>query len=90
MTLKQTLLAVADIYVGEAEVHGGKSLARISTIVLNQGGFFDRLRSGKTCTLDSFEAVLRWFSDADNWPARSIPEQINTILRSPVRDLAGA
>ncbi|WP_395830293.1 hypothetical protein [Elstera sp.] len=44
----------------------GLSEARISTLIVNQGGLFGRLRAGKTCTVDTFLAVKRWF--ADHWP----------------------
>lgn len=78
--LRDTLLSVADAYTDELASHGGKSLARISTIVLNQGRFFQRLRDGKTCTLDSFEAVLLWFALPANWPAGTIPPSAATLL----------
>ena len=81
LNLRETLLAVADAYAGQRQLRGGASLARISTIVLNQGGFFQRLRVGKTCTLDSFEALLRWFAVAENWPNCTIPDDIARLMQ---------
>ncbi|WP_054731609.1 hypothetical protein [Sphingopyxis macrogoltabida] len=78
--LRNALLSVADAYTDEINMHGGKSLARVSTIVLNQGRFFQRLRDGKTCTLDSFEAVLEWFSSPANWPGGTIPPAAADML----------
>jgi len=72
--LRESLLHIAAIYEMETNAHGGRSLARIATIVLNRGAFFDRLRTGKTCTLNSFEAAISWFEDPQNWPDGSIPD----------------
>lgn len=44
----------------------GRSVARVATIVHNQGQFFDGLSQGKACTVDTYMKVLRWFSE--NWP----------------------
>ena len=41
-----SLLRVADAYAAQAAEHGGKSLARVATIVVNRGSFFERLRDG--------------------------------------------
>lgn len=87
INLRTSLLALADAYSGEVDAHGGKSLARVSTIVLNQGGFFQRLRDGKTCTLDSFEAILRWFSSAENWPRGLIPDAAAALLTPLASDI---
>jgi hypothetical protein len=53
-------------------MHGGRSLARISTIVVNRGSFFSSIRTGKTCTVASFDLLLEYFADPANWP-RDIP-----------------
>lgn len=82
VSLRNMLLTIADSYSDAVTAHGGRSLARVSTIVLNQGGFFHRLRSGKTCTLDSFEMLVRWFAEPENWPNKCIPESIELRLRS--------
>ena len=80
LNLRDALLFIADTYGDELEAHGGKSLPRVSTIVLNQGGFFRRLRDGKTCTIDSFEAMLRWFAEPANWPDGCIPGPVAAEL----------
>lgn len=61
-----------------------RSVARVSTLVRNHGGFFDRLERGQGCTMDTFFEVLEWFER--NWPAgtvwpRGVPttEQIRNI-----------
>jgi hypothetical protein len=90
LNLRDTLLAVAAAYDVEAAAHGGKSLARVSTIVLNQGGFFQRLKSGKTCTLESFEALLAWFWSPSNWPSSRIPGDVESLLAPLNREPASA
>lgn len=80
LTLRDKLLRVADAYVRQIDHAGGKSLARVSTIVLNQGAFFRRLREGKSCTIDSYEAIVRWFADPRNWPGGVIPETVGGLL----------
>lgn len=44
-----------------------RSVARIATLAANRGSFFDDLRAGKGCTVDTYLAVKAWF--AANWPA---------------------
>lgn len=62
----------------------GRSLARLSTIVLNDGKFFDRLAAGKTCTVDSYERFVGWLADPANWPDAMIPDHVRPLL--PVVD----
>lgn len=62
----------------------GRSLARLSTIVLNDGKFFDRLAAGKTCTVDSYERFVGWLADPANWPDAMIPDHVRPLL--PVAD----
>lgn len=45
----------------------GRSEARIATLVANHGGFFDRIRRGGACSVDTYLMVKRWF--ADHWPS---------------------
>jgi hypothetical protein len=73
MTYEAALLKVADAYAAEAAAHGGKSLARVATIVVNRGSFFDRLRDGAGCSSRSLGRLFDWFRDPSNWPASSIP-----------------
>lgn len=44
----------------------GISLARVSTLVRNDGKFFQGIAAGKSCTTDTYEYCLLWFSN--NWP----------------------
>lgn len=91
LNLREILTSLADAYELEVAKHGGRSLARISTIVVNRGSFFSSLRSGKTCTLGSFEAIIEWFASADNWPAREIPASALKALNSlPINETSPA
>lgn len=86
INLRDALLAIASSYENEVSAHGGRSLARIATIVVNRGAFFERLRAGKTCTLETFQALICWFALADNWPGNSIP--VHTIgLMAPFQSV---
>lgn len=82
LNLRQILLALADLYELEATEHGGRSLARVATIVVNRGAFFERLKIGKTCTLTSFEVFIGWFANAENWPTKSIPVDAAALINS--------
>ena len=62
------LLRVADAYAAEAEAGGGKSLARVATIVVNRGSFFERLREGGGCSSRNLARMAGYFRDATNWP----------------------
>lgn len=44
----------------------GLSEARIANLAGRDGGFFARLRNGKSCRLDTAKRMLQFFSD--NWP----------------------
>lgn len=60
----------------------GKSESRVATIVHSQGTFFDRLRSGKGCTVDTYLKVKRWFDE--NWPAGAAwPVGVDVAERLP-------
>lgn len=62
MTLVDQLLAVATEYARARNL----SLARVSTLVFNDGKVFDRLSDGKDLTTGRYETSLRWLSA--NWP----------------------
>lgn len=52
----------------------GKSLPRLATIVVNDGGFFKRItREGGDCTTGTVEKFLAFFRDGSNWPDNKIP-----------------
>jgi hypothetical protein len=63
MDARQQLLALARAYAAAR----GISLARVSTLAHNQGGFFARLEDRRGgFTFATFEKCMRWFSA--NWP----------------------
>lgn len=60
---RQPLLTVARAYSDAS----GRSLARVSHLIHNSSVLFKKLEEGGTCTLDTYDKAMRWFSD--NWPA---------------------
>lgn len=79
---------LADAYESEIAAFGGKSLARVATIVVNSGSFFQRLRAGKTFSVGNLDRLAAWFRDPTNWPNASIPHPavlaLTSIGRPPV------
>jgi hypothetical protein len=63
MNHREKLLSLAHRF---AEARG-LSIARVSTLVRNDGKFFDGLATGKDCTLTTLEYCLQWFSN--HWPS---------------------
>lgn len=63
MDYREEMLTLARLYSERTK----RSLARIGTLVHNQGAFFNKLEDGKTVTVETYQKVLRWFSK--NWPA---------------------
>lgn len=64
MTLKEKLLAVANVYAATT----GLSRARVSTVVLNRGATLEAISDGRAdVTTGTYERAMRWFSE--NWPA---------------------
>lgn len=86
MNYEAALMRIADAYAAEVLSHGGKSLARVATIVVNRGSFFERLREGGGCSARSLDRLAEWFRDTTNWPA-GIPDvavqALASIGRSP-------
>lgn len=54
------------VLAGAFSAATGKSEARIANLTAGSGMFFVNIRNGKTCTVDTFLSVKRWFRD--NWP----------------------
>jgi hypothetical protein len=79
---------IADSYEAERLEFGGRSLARVATIIVNNGAFFNRLYAGKPFSVPNLEKVAAWFRQPENWPARAIPhhaaEALKSIGRPPV------
>lgn len=80
MTYEAALLTVADAYAAQVAEHGGKSLARVATIVVNRGSFFERLRDGAGCSSRSLGRLFEWFRDPANWPANDIGDDARAAL----------
>jgi hypothetical protein len=82
MDYRTRLRTLADRYSAAT----GLSLARIATLVHNQGAFFVKLERGAGCTVDTYEKFVAWF--AERWPegAEWPPE----VLRPAPRPVAGA
>jgi len=76
------LRIIADSYEAEAAERKGKSLARIGTIVVNNGAFFQRLREGKPFLVHNLERFAEWFRQPENWPWSSIPQPAASALAS--------
>lgn len=81
-TYEQALLTIARAYTAAVAEHGGKSLARVATIVANRGSFFDAIEGGATCTVRNFEMFALYFADASNWPNGCVPEVAAAALAS--------
>lgn len=63
MTLRETLLAIADAF-GTAR---GIGRQRVSTLVFNRGGRLDDIAAGGDVATGTYERAMAWFSE--NWPA---------------------
>jgi len=59
MTLKEKLLQDAQAYCDEKPI----SLARLATIVVNDGKFFDRIKGGGDCTTKIYERFQTYFHE---------------------------
>jgi hypothetical protein len=76
------LAALTSTYSDAVALHGGPSLARVATILLNRGSFFVALSKGKDCSLRNFDRCTAWFANKDNWPVATIPEPAVDALAS--------
>ncbi|USU08920.1 hypothetical protein NF700_00925 [Sphingomonadaceae bacterium OTU29MARTA1] len=79
---ENALRTVADSYEAELARWGGKSLARVATIVASSGSFFTRLRDGGTFSVANLEKFNNWFRLPANWPNRTIPSDAAVALAS--------
>lgn len=59
----------------------GRSLARLSTIVANNGQLFTQIsKPGATCTVATYAKFLSFFRDGANWPDGRIPHAATELL----------
>ena len=79
---ENAMRTLAACYEQEVAAHGGKSLARVATIVVNNGAFFTRLREGKPFLVHNLEKFAAWFREPANWPDLSIPHDAVAALTS--------
>ena len=85
---ENALRTVADSYEAAISRHGGRSLARVATIVVNNGAFFTRLRNGKPFYVSNLERFAGWFRDPTNWPCNEVPHEAASALASMGRPIA--
>jgi hypothetical protein len=85
MDYRTRLLTVARAYCKAT----GLSMARVATLIHNQGAFFKRLEEGAGCTVDTYEKCLQWFSDrwpdTTAWPAGIMRPVANMAPAQPRR-----
>jgi len=63
----------------------GRSPARVATLIHDQGAFFKNLESGGSCTIDTFDKAVRWFSA--HWPADlPWPEGVERLAAAVAED----
>ncbi len=75
MTLIERLLALAEMWAREND----RSLSRLATIVVNDGKLFDRIASGGSCTVATYERLIAHLSDPSNW-AKPMPAAAMRLL----------
>lgn len=77
MKLKTRLRRLADQWCASHD----RSLARLSTLVMNDGGFFERLRNPKAGVTDgTLEKFARFFANAEHWPGDDVPQEAIDFL----------
>lgn len=57
-----------------------RSLARLATLVANDGSLFTRLDAGGRLTTETFEKFLLFFRDGANWPDERVPQEAADLL----------
>jgi len=82
-TSDELLLALARAYKTSVSTNGGgRSLARVATVVLNRGSFFTSLERGSTCSTRNFDKLIAYFADNSNWPSGQVPSDAKALLAS--------
>lgn len=75
MSLIDKLVRTAEIWAREND----RSLARLATIVVNDGKLFERLAGGGSCTVATYERLMAHLRDATNW-SKPIPCEAAGLL----------
>ncbi len=85
MTLIERLLALAEMWAREND----RSLSRLATIVVNDGKLFDRIASGGSCTVATYDRLIAHLSDPANWgsPMPAAALRLVAGVGAPVEDL---
>ena len=56
-------------------------MARLATVVMNDGGFFERLRQPKAGVTDgTLEKFAQFFATPAHWPGENVPEEACEFL----------
>lgn len=77
MRMKDQLIRLATIWATVSS----RSVARLATIVVADGKFFDRIGArGKDLQTETFEKFLSFFRDGANWPDGRIPQTAVDLL----------
>ncbi len=88
-TYEDALRVIAECYGEAIAVSGGLSLARVATLVVNRGSFFNRLSHDTSFSAKNLDRFAAWFRDEEHWPNRSIPDAATAALisigRPPLR-----
>ena len=88
-TYEDALRVIADCYGKAIAVSGGMSLARVATLVVNRGSFFNRLSHDTSFSAKNLDRFAAWFRDEEHWPNRNIPDAATAALisigRPPLR-----
>ena len=81
-TYGDALRIIAENYSRAIAVNGGMSLARIATLVVNRGSFFNRLSHDTSFSARNLDRLATWFRNEDHWPHNRIPEDAAAALFS--------
>jgi hypothetical protein len=63
MDYRAQLVTLVETYAAAAK----RSEARIANLIGRDGRFFQRMRDGRGCSVDTRDGTMQWFSD--HWPA---------------------
>lgn len=85
MTLIERLVQAAELWARENQ----RSLARLATIVVNDGKLFDRIAGGGSCTVATYERLMDHLRDPTSWSGPIPCEALQLLnLSAPVASVA--